>query len=43
MCVVGIAVAVVVDLTVSWAYAPVAAWDVAALVFIIWVWIGDHG
>ena len=34
----GIAVAVTVGVTISWAYAPVAGWDVAALVFSFWVW-----
>lgn len=35
----GAGAAIVVGLTVSWAYAPVAGWDVSALVFSTWVWI----
>jgi uncharacterized membrane protein len=33
-----IAAAVTVGITINWAFAPVAGWDVAALVFSVWVW-----
>jgi uncharacterized membrane protein len=38
MLAVGVAVGIATGLTVSWAYAPVAGWDAAALVFSVWVW-----
>ena len=39
MLVAGIAVAVVVALRAPWPYAFLAGWDVAALVFSVWVWL----
>ena len=39
MLVVGVAVAVVVGLHAPWPYAFLAGWDIAALVFSIWVWL----
>jgi uncharacterized membrane protein len=38
MLVAGVVAAVVVGLHGAWAYAPLAGWDVAALVFSAWVW-----
>jgi uncharacterized membrane protein len=38
MTVAGVVAAVVVGLFGAWAYAPLAGWDVAALVFSAWVW-----
>ena len=38
MAVAGTGAAIVVGLTEGWRYAPVAGWDVAALVFTVWVW-----
>jgi uncharacterized membrane protein len=34
----GVATAVAVGLSGNWPYAPLAGWDVAALVFAVWVW-----
>jgi uncharacterized membrane protein len=38
MLIAGVVAAVVVGLHGGWAYAPLAGWDVAALVFSGWVW-----
>jgi uncharacterized membrane protein len=38
MLVAGVGVAAVVGELGQWAYAPLAGWDVAALVFTVWVW-----
>jgi hypothetical protein len=38
MVAVGLAAAVIVGLFGEWTYAPLAGWDVAALVFTVWVW-----
>lgn len=35
----GLAVAVAVGLTAGWRYAPLAGWDVAALLFVVWIWL----
>ena len=35
----GLVVAVVAGLTIGWTYAPLAGWDVAALLFVVWVWL----
>lgn len=41
----GLVASVVTGLAARWVYAPVAGWDVAALVFDVWVWcvIGRMG
>jgi uncharacterized membrane protein len=39
MVVAGLLTACLVGFTGAWAYAPLAGWDVAAIVFITWVWI----
>jgi uncharacterized membrane protein len=39
MLVVGAAVWTLTGALASWTYAPVAGWDAAALVFIVWVWM----
>lgn len=33
----GIVAGVIIGLTISWKYAPLAAWDSAALIFLIWI------
>ncbi|MEP6599386.1 MAG: DUF1345 domain-containing protein [Actinomycetota bacterium] len=38
MVVAGLVAAVVTGLLGAWGYAPLMGWDVAALVFIVWVW-----
>lgn len=40
---IGIAAAAIIGKFVNWAVAPLCGWDVAALVYIMWVWrvIGD--
>ena len=35
----GVGVALAVGLAGRWAYAPLCGWDVAALVFTLWVWL----
>ncbi|HWD80997.1 MAG TPA: DUF1345 domain-containing protein [Kribbella sp.] len=35
----GLAVAAVAGLTVGWKYAPLAGWDTAALLFVVWIWL----
>ncbi|NUR97896.1 MAG: DUF1345 domain-containing protein [Kribbellaceae bacterium] len=35
----GVVVAVVAGLTLGWSYAPLAGWDVAALLFVVWIWL----
>jgi uncharacterized membrane protein len=35
----GLVVAVASGLTIGWSYAPLAGWDVAALLFVGWVWL----
>ena len=41
--VVGLIIGVVIGRLVSWTYAPLAGWDVAAIVFLAWVWASIHG
>jgi uncharacterized membrane protein len=38
MVVVGVVVAGVVGVAGGWLYAPLAGWDVAALIFTVWAW-----
>jgi uncharacterized membrane protein len=38
MVLVGVVVAVLVGLLVGWRYAPLAGWDSAAFVFVVWAW-----
>jgi uncharacterized membrane protein len=35
----GVGVAIAVGLAGEWAYAPLCGWDVAAVVFTLWVWL----
>src|SRR5688500_10577323 len=35
----GVGVGVAVGLAVQWAYAMLCGWDVAAVVFTLWVWL----
>ncbi|MDQ6688796.1 MAG: DUF1345 domain-containing protein [Actinomycetota bacterium] len=35
----GLAAGVITGLVGSWGYAPLVGWDVAALVFTVWVWL----
>jgi uncharacterized membrane protein len=35
----GLVVAVAVGVAGAWEYAPLAGWDIAALVFTVWVWL----
>ncbi|GAA1107506.1 DUF1345 domain-containing protein [Kribbella jejuensis] len=35
----GVVVAVAAGLTIGWSYAPLAGWDVAALLFLVWIWL----
>jgi uncharacterized membrane protein len=35
----GVAAAVVTGLAGSWGYAPLTGWDIAALIFTVWVWV----
>ena len=35
---VGVATAVVVGMFSRWLYAPLAGWDAAAIVFVVWAW-----
>lgn len=39
----GLIVGVAVGILISWQYAPIAAWDVGALIFLIWTWVTLHG
>lgn len=34
---------VAVGMLVSWEYMPLAVWDIAAVVFLIWLWLSLHG
>jgi uncharacterized membrane protein len=36
---VGLVAAVATGLTVEWTYAPLIGWDLAALLFVVWVWL----
>ncbi|TDO66848.1 putative membrane protein [Kribbella sp. VKM Ac-2571] len=35
----GLLAAVAIGLTAGWTYAPLAGWDLAALLFVVWVWL----
>jgi uncharacterized membrane protein len=35
----GVVAAVVAGPTVGWTYAPLVGWDVAALLFVAWIWL----
>jgi uncharacterized membrane protein len=35
----GVIAGIAVGLTTQWRYVPLAAWDVAGLVYIVWVWL----
>lgn len=41
--VVGVVVAVVTLIATANEYAPLAGWDAAALVYLVWVWTTTHG
>jgi uncharacterized membrane protein len=36
----GLAAAIATGIAGAWDYAPLAGWDIAALVFTVWVWLG---
>jgi uncharacterized membrane protein len=39
----GIAGGITVGILMSWKYAPITTWDIAAVIFLIWTWITLHG
>ena len=39
----GLAAGVIIGMAISWKYAPLAAWDTAALAYLIWVWVALFG
>ena len=39
MCLAGVAAGIGVGFAGQWAYAPLVGWDVAAIVFTLWVWL----
>lgn len=40
---VGLLITLVIGRLIAWTYAPLAGWDVAAIVFLVWVWASIHG
>ncbi len=41
--IIGIGVGAAIGLLISWKYAPLAAWDIAALIFLVWLYFGLQG
>ena len=40
---VGLIIGLVIGRLISWMYAPLAGWDAAAIVFLVWVWVSIYG
>jgi len=41
--IVGVVIALVTLVTTANEYAPLAGWDAAAVVYLVWVWVTTHG
>jgi uncharacterized membrane protein len=39
MCLAGVGAGIAIGLAGQWAYAPLVGWDVAAVIFTLWVWL----
>jgi uncharacterized membrane protein len=35
---IGLISGIIIGILVGWKYAPLAAWDIAAIIFLLWVW-----
>lgn len=40
---IGVVGGILVGIFISFKYAPLAIWDIAAVVFLVWLWAGLHG